>query len=132
MKQVLNCIATSGPSNSAASFQSLVGNIGPDATETRRRQLFNEAGTLHTARIRWDAAPGSGKSWTFTLRKGNPSLADTSLVIVIADTAVEGSSTVKVQIAAGDWVSWRIDPSGTPAGLYPGISITFEADVLIT
>src|SRR3990167_4563713 len=72
---------------------------------------WSAPGTFSDWRITGTTAPGSGKSYTFTLRING---SDTSVVVTIADGAIVGTSSESVAIAAGDLVSWRQDPSGTP------------------
>lgn len=128
IRQVFTIISTSAMSNSADNYLNLTGNISSDATESRRRSLMPAKGYAKGAVGRIDAAPGAGKSWTYTLRKNG---ADQAIVVTIADAATQGEdSTNKVAFAKGDYLSWKTTPAGTPSGMYGTIAciVVFEDD----
>jgi hypothetical protein len=56
-------------------------------------------------------APGSGKSFTYTLVKNG---VDTAVVITVADLATLGRSTSSVTAVSGDKFYWRRTSSGSP------------------
>ncbi len=61
-------------------------------------------------------APGSGKSYTFALRKNN---ITTELATTVADSAVGSANlTNVVSVAPDDLISLICTPSGTPSGVY--------------
>lgn len=62
--------------------------------------------------VRLGAAPGAGKSRTFTIYKNG---SDTGLSVTISDTATEGSDTTDtISFSAGDWFTLKHTSSGTP------------------
>lgn len=79
------------------------------------RQQITQAATLKKLIVFLPiAAPGAGKSWTFTVMvNGAPS----ALTCTIADAETSGGDLVhEVVVADGDKVSLRSVPSGTPVG----------------
>ncbi len=123
MKQVIpsntGTLATSGTTYAAVSSGGY-----SISTESATEQLIGSAGKLSSLRIRLNTAPGSGKSWTFTLRLNG---ADTACVVTISDTATTGVDAAhEITVAAGDRVSIGIVPSGTPASTKAQTAITYE------
>lgn len=84
-----------------------------NATEANVNQPIPHDLTVDRLQITIGTAPGAGKSYTFVLmQNGNP----TSLSVTIADSATSGSdNSNSVSLTAGDKVSIRCTPSGTPA-----------------
>ena len=105
---------SSGTSNSAVRYMGVMPYgpgtaAGTNATEAP----MPIAGTFSKLYLRFPTAIGAGTSYTVALMVNN---AATSLSAQITDaglTAQDTSNTVTV--AAGDMVSFRITPSGTPA-----------------
>lgn len=94
------------------------------STENNVRQLISRAGYLRNLRFRLDQAPGAGTSYTFTLRVNG---ADSALTCSIADTETQGSDTVHtVAVAAGDYVSIKCVPTGTPTARYANWTLLFD------
>ena len=103
------------PSSTATTYFSIiaVGN-GSSTTENQRRFLIPGSYTLSSISMLLDAAPGAGRSWTFTVQKNG---VDTSITFSITDTATTGSDLVNtVSFAAGDSITLKVVPAGTPAG----------------
>jgi hypothetical protein len=72
------------------------------------------------------SAPGSGKSWTFTIRLNG---ADTALTCTISDLAITARFTgADVTVAVGDVICLKHTSSGTPSGAAVHGSIEFESD----
>jgi hypothetical protein len=81
-------------------------------TEGNRISVLPAAMTLQNLYVSINAAPGAGKSYTFTVRKNS---ADTAISVVIADSDTTGVySGAAVSFAAGDIITLSITPSGTP------------------
>lgn len=112
--QLFNYIGA-GASASATSYAPIVGfgGIFPTATEANNRCIMPCSGTINGMSIYLAAAPGAGRSWTYTLRVNG---VDSALSVTVANPAVTGSSFVDVAVSAGDIVNWKITPSGTPTG----------------
>jgi len=69
--------------------------------------------TLSNFYVLLDAAPASGKSWQFDIMKNG---STTGVTVTISDTAVTATdSTNSVSFTAGDSISLRSVPSGTPS-----------------
>lgn len=108
------CGAHLTSSNSATRYHYVDGTGHVDSAITRRENIAAEACTIDMSTIYLGTAPGSGKSWTFTMMLNG--VAQTH-EIVIADLATSGTdSTHPVSIAAGDRIAWRQVPTNTPAG----------------
>ena len=124
MQQILGGqVVGSNLSASATLYFPLVGGTTgatATATELNGTQPWPTAGTLSNLVIRLDTAPAAGKSWAFTVRING---SDTLLACTIADTALTNRDiTHSVSIAAGDRVTVRAVPTGTPT--LPGIGGT--------
>ena len=76
---------------------------------------------LGKMRVDIDVAPGTGDSWTFTLRKNN---AATGLTVTISDSSTTATVTSTVTLSDGDNFCFESDPTGTPAAP-SGIRLTF-------
>lgn len=88
---------------------------GWDGTEAFRYQLAQEC-TLKKLYLLLSAAPGDGKSYTFTLRKPGNGQADGNLTVTITGAATTtGNDTVNTDaIADDDYVDLESTPAGTP------------------
>lgn len=86
-----------------------------DATESQRYQL-GQLCTLKKLYVLLSAAPGDGKSYTFTLRKPGNGQADGNLTVTITGAATTtGNDTVNEDaIADDDYVDLKCVPAGTP------------------
>lgn len=83
-------------------------------TESSEYQL-GQSCTLKKLYLLLSAAPGAGKSYTFTLRKPGNGQADGNLTVTIADAATTGNDTVNTDaIADDDYVDLECTPAGTP------------------
>lgn len=89
--------------------------------------------TIKTLSVAVNAAPGVGKSFTFTLRKNG---IDTAKILTISGASIFASeSATEISFAAGDLINIKITPSGTPSGTFfhcgilaktsSGVGITF-------
>lgn len=63
-------------------------------------------------------APGAGKSWTYVMMVNG---AASAMTITIADTATTGSYAGSLALSAGDLISIRCTPAGTPPSATYGI-----------
>lgn len=80
-------------------------------TESWRRSEFPIAGNIINFRVKINAAPGAGKSVTFTVMKNGSAQA---MAVTIADAATEGEYTGSISIADGDRISIRCTQTNTP------------------
>ena len=109
-------------------YNTLIGSKWPDITEFDGQTLFPTAGTLKNLYVELTAAPGAGKSRTYTIWKNG--IAQ-SLVVTISDSATTGSDTDPahaVTIAAGDKVAIKESCVGVPEVLYVKFGSTFLPD----
>jgi hypothetical protein len=87
-----------------------------------RRTVFRWTGQLSNLVVRVSAAPGVGKSWTYTFWKNGVA---TALAVTISDAATDGRSTAVVSIAPGDTGYWARTFTGVgPTSHSP--KLTFE------
>lgn len=104
-------------SASATQYTSLgsghTASTGWSATESDMQIIAPTSGTLSNLRVRFNIAPGSGRSYQYTLMVNG--------VATALDTTVNGTSTTasdtthSVNINAGDTLTMRSLPTGTPA-----------------
>jgi hypothetical protein len=87
-----------------------------NAAESSVEQVLAIGGTLSDLHVRLEGSPGTGNSYTFTVRNNG---ADTSLTCAIIDSSVSCSDTDaahSVSFSAGDTVSIKSVPSSNPSG----------------
>jgi len=90
------------------------------------QQVVSTPGTIKNLMVKLYDPPGAGKSYTFTLMKNG--VAQT-LSVAISDTNTQGADTTnEVAVSAGDLVTLRCTPSGTPTITYAKYSCVFEGD----
>jgi hypothetical protein len=112
MRQPLKCGSNTQPSTSAANYNGLFSGHSWTATEDNVSGLVAANGIIRNFSVKLTTAPGSGKSWTFKVRKNG---ADTGISITISDAATTGSDTSNtLSYAPGDRLSISATPSGTP------------------
>ena len=118
-KQFLISGTMDAPSVSATEYSSLLGDGNKvwTTTEANRESIISTPGKLSNFKVAVRTAPGSGKSWTFTIRKAasGATMVDTDLSVTISGTATLSSlDTDEVTVAAGERVTIAATPSGTP------------------
>ena len=112
---LLGGLTTSSASNSNFTYYLgtyLTSSASP--TESSVQQVMPVAGTVSNLAISLGSAPGSGNSWTFTIRKNGAATGVTCKVE--GSTAKECTSSATVTFAAGDLLSLQATPSGGPNG----------------
>jgi hypothetical protein len=116
MKQVLPRRFASGvglPTTGTRYFDIIGGRSAVTTTEASAQVVAAAAGVFRNLSARVTTAPGSGVTWTFTLRING---ADTALTFTIAGTATSGSYTGgDVAVAEGDLVTLAVTVSGGTA-----------------
>jgi hypothetical protein len=110
------------PSNSGTEYVSPINGQYFSATEHNGTCICTGAGTFSKWSITLPSAPGSGKSFTFTLRKNQ---VDTAAVITISDAATNGTYVPTITVADGDELTIKCVPSGTPTSTAPSVSWLF-------
>lgn len=109
--------------NNATTYISLGDMVGAgaNATESFKQSVMANSGTLNNLFVKFATAPGVGKNWVLILRVNG---VDTALTLTIADSAVSGSDTThSVSYSAGDKLSVKVVPTGTPATTLGGMSL---------
>ncbi len=83
-----------------------------NATEASRVQVIPSAFDLSELYVLLDVAPGAGKSWAFTIMKNGVA---TAINLTISDSSTSATyAGAAVPFAAGDTISLRSVPTGTP------------------
>lgn len=99
------------------------------ATEGDVPTVCSTAGTIDSLYVKLSGAPGtggSGKSYTFTLRKNG---VDTALTCTITDTATTGNDTGhSVSFAAGDILTIGVTPANTPTARNASLVMRFSGN----
>lgn len=127
MKQVLLGNAKAFLSAYSTRYASLMGGYTWESSNSYARQIVGTPGTIRNLRVNLTAAPGSGKSRTFTLLKND---VEQSLTVTISDTATQGSDTAHdVSVSAGDRLAIKAVPTNTPASCYADCTTQFEGSV---
>ncbi len=117
--------AYAAPSASATNFISALQGQYFTATEHSGTAIACAAGTFGNWSITLPSAPGSGKSFTFTLRVNQ---ADTAAVITISNTATTGTYVATtIALAADDEITIKCVPSGTPTASTPSFAWDFNS-----
>lgn len=102
-------------SNSTTNYHQLFNNRYVETwttTETAQQQIIPDAGTFDNLYVKLAGSPGAGKSYQFTLMVNGVASA---LTCTVSDTNTTASDTSNsVSVSAGDLVSLRCVPSGTP------------------
>lgn len=107
------------PSIAVSTYMTLCGGSNPSGTENNYIIIAPTSGTLSGLRVLLPTAPGTGKSWTITVRKNGSAAFSLS----VADTNTTGyNSTDSTTIAAGDTLSIQFTPFGSPTGTGVGPS----------
>jgi len=112
--------------NAATAYNTLVGGDNWFGSDTLVYKPVSTDGVIKYLRVKLSGAPGVGKKYTFALMlNGNP----TALTLEIADGATTGSNMVnEIIVTAGDTVSLRCIPNGTPTQVYATWTSMFEGD----
>jgi hypothetical protein len=82
-----------------------------DPTEANVAVKLVGSATFGSLHVEVGGAPGSGKTWTFTLRDNT---TDTSLSCAITGAATSCTVASSVTIPAGDTIDLKSVPSGAP------------------
>ncbi len=99
-------------SNTAIRYAVVMGGGSWSGTESFAYQVAPTGGSFNKLYVHLLAAPGVGKSYTFTLMING---APTALTCTISDNATDGSDLANsISVVAADTVSIRCTPSGTP------------------
>ena len=101
------------------------GNVNP--TEYYQRQVCPTSGTFSDLRVELSVAPGTGCSYTYTLRVNG---VNTALTCAVSDTNTVGSDTAHtVDVVAGDILTIGIVPSGAAVSNDTNMVMTFTGSI---
>jgi len=99
-------------------------NAGRFTNESDAQQIVPVGGSLSRLYVRLNGSPGSGDSYTFTVRRNG---ADTSLSCTISGSATDCSDTAdSVQLQAGDLIAIAAVPTSSPTGRQMSWTARFE------
>lgn len=110
----------------AARFFSIAHGKGNTAqiTEANAQAPMPSAGNLKTLKVLLSGTPGSGKSIQVQVSiNGTP---NATMSVTISDTSTSGVATGTVAVSAGDLVTYKVTPSGTPTARAAEIWLEFE------
>lgn len=94
-------------------YQLSNGNAVACTTEFDAEGIITTDGNISNLYVELENAPGTGKSYTFTMRKNE---TDTSITTTIQNTSKRGNDTINtITVTAGDRLCLKCVPSGTPA-----------------
>lgn len=124
MRSIILCDGVNALNTTTTRYHILQG-VGSWTGTTYLSQLASVPGTFSNARVKVSAAPGAGKSWTFTLMKND---AATALVVTVSGTDTTGEDTThSFTVVAGDRLYWRCVPSATPAAAVASLTVDFDS-----
>jgi hypothetical protein len=119
---------TGSASNTTVNYGVITGgqvqSTGWSANETERQIVVPTAGTISNLYSIVSAIPGSGKSWQQTLMVNGVA---TNLQVTIANSALSANDTLNsVAVAAGDTITLRSTPTGSPINSTQAFSLLFS------
>lgn len=97
-----------------------------NSAETVQFQVMPMNGILSNFRVVLSAAPGSGRSYTFVIRKNG---ADTAATITISGSDTTGTIRAPISVVTGDLLSISSTPSGSPATATAKWTLDFKGAV---
>jgi len=108
--------------------QIMGGETAPSTTENDQRQVCPTSGKIKNLYVKLNEAPGSGNSFTFTLRVDG---VNSDLTVTISDDATTGNDTVhEISVSAEDILTMEIVPFSSPTfGTYGNWGMAFVADI---
>ena len=112
---------------STTEYNMIQGGFAWTATIGERNCPMPTTGSISGLLVKLSAAPGTGKSYAFTIMKND---AATDVTCTVSDTETEATDTAhSVSFEAGDTVCLRCVPTGTPALSYARWASIFTGDV---
>lgn len=113
------------PSTSAANYININGGnvVSWTATETDVQIVVPTAGTLRDLYIKLQTSPGAAKQYDYVVMlNGSP----TSLTVNLTNATTGNDTTHTVAVVAGDVISIKCTPTGTPTSSRPAWGLVFE------
>ena len=123
---------STGLSNSATEYLHPNFTTDPEATENLAEFVFPMAGTLKNLYISLSGSPGTGNSYTFTVRRGTEAgaMADTAITTVVSGAETADTDLVNtISIAVGDRITLKQVPASTPTARLARYGLTFVPTV---
>jgi hypothetical protein len=122
MKQIISRRSVSVPSGN--NWSPFLTHFRVTSAEVQSRTAWFVDGTFRTVMFKVDTAPGSGKSWTFDVKKNGSTVAS----VVIADTATSGFSLASWSTSATDYYTLQITAASSPTAMGGlAYSVEFES-----
>ncbi len=113
--------------DTATDYLNLSEHATPEPAENATEMLVTRSGTIQNLYIKLRGSPGTGKSYAFTVRKNG---ADTALTATVSDTSTIANDTANsFTVVAGDRLTMKIVPSGTPSTIPGAFGVEFVSDV---
>lgn len=115
----------------ATRYIALAGGVGIDSTEFGGSIVISTPGTFKKLKVWLENPTGGGKDFTFTGRKelaAGGGYSDQALTLVATDAGVTSDMSNSFTVAAGDRVSFRSVPNGTPTTGMWKLSVVFVPD----
>jgi len=105
---------SSAPSTSAVNYNSVnpAGTGSWGTGESGRGEVIPHAMTLDNLMVTLTTTPGATGSYAFEIMKNGVA---SGVSVTIANPATTGTSATSISVAAGDYISMRCTPTGTPA-----------------
>ncbi len=117
--------------NNATRYIAVAGGVGDDSTEFGGSIVISTPGTFKNLKVWLENATGGGKTFTFTGRKelaAGGGYSDQALTLVATVAGVTSDMSNSFHVAAGDRVSFRSVPNGTPTTGMWKLSVVFVPD----
>ncbi|HVX90325.1 MAG TPA: hypothetical protein VHC20_01675 [Candidatus Paceibacterota bacterium] len=118
--------------NNSVAYAPIVngGSAGWGVTESAAQNIFPDSGTFSSLYYSAASAPGSGKSYVWTLNKN---ASPTSVTCTVSNTGAGGTAcsdtTHTTSVAPGDLVDFSGTPSGTPASFTTGFGVSYTSKI---
>lgn len=111
----------------ATNYWPLSGWTGSTNTETQVNQLFSYGGTFRNLYCQLGTAPGTGNTWTVTLRVNGASPVS-GPTLTVSNTATTGNDTTHTAtITVGQTADFQYTTSASNTAAKPTCSIEFDA-----
>lgn len=125
-----SCYSSSSVGNTlatgATNYMPVTGGIAPTATEANTFIVVPISGYIESLSAVLGTAPGSGKSYTFTLRKNS---TNTAMAFTISGTSTTGSTPpIRIAVSAGDKIDISSVPASTPSASKVALGFVFSSN----
>ena len=112
--------------SSTTEYNEINGGSSWSSSESSNEIIVPLSGTIKHFAVTIKSAPGSGKSYAFTVRKNN---ADTDLTCTVSDTSTTATDLQNsFSVSAGDKICLKATPSNTPSAQACSWGVVFEGE----